>query len=224
MSLWQDLRFAVRLLVKDRWFTARRRIALALGIGVNTTVFTFVNAVLIRGLPFDNPDRIIVVGTRDARDRDRGVVVPGFRGLARRRRARSPAWPPSAADDERQRRRPRAGAISGPVHLGECLQTDWPAPLLGRDFLPEDDRPGARGGGDPRQRHLEEPLRQRSGGHRPHDQGQRACRHVIGVMPEGFKFPNNADLWLPLVHLPRLAEQKRDAAQPRGRSAGSRQA
>ena len=68
MSLLQDLRFAVRLLVKDRWFTAVAVIALALGIGVNATVFTFVNAVLIRGLPFNDPDRILVVGTADARE------------------------------------------------------------------------------------------------------------------------------------------------------------
>ena len=67
MSLLQDLRYAVRLLVKDRWFSAIAVIALALGIGVNSTVFTFVNAVLIRGLPFDDPDRIMSVGTRDAR-------------------------------------------------------------------------------------------------------------------------------------------------------------
>jgi hypothetical protein len=57
MALWQDLRFAVRLLIKDRWFTTVAVIALALGIGVNATVFTFVNAVLIRGLPFKDPDR-----------------------------------------------------------------------------------------------------------------------------------------------------------------------
>jgi hypothetical protein len=71
MSLLQDLRFAIRLLIKDRWFTAVAVIALALGIGVNATVFTFVNAVLIRGLPF-NDDRILIVGTTDARNRDRG--------------------------------------------------------------------------------------------------------------------------------------------------------
>lgn len=40
MTLWQDLRFAARLLIKDRWFTAVAAIALALGIGVNNTVFT----------------------------------------------------------------------------------------------------------------------------------------------------------------------------------------
>ncbi len=48
MSLLQDLRYAIRLLVKDKWLTAVAVIALALGIGVNATVFTFVNAVLWR--------------------------------------------------------------------------------------------------------------------------------------------------------------------------------
>ena len=50
MGLWEDIRFAARLLVKDKWFTLVAVLALALGIGVNTTVFTFANAVLIRGL------------------------------------------------------------------------------------------------------------------------------------------------------------------------------
>src|SRR6266852_3157623 len=79
MSWLQDLRFALRLLVKDRWFTAVAVIALALGIGANATVFTFVNAVLIRGLPFENPDRIVAVGTTDAHNRPQGVSQLDFR-------------------------------------------------------------------------------------------------------------------------------------------------
>src|SRR2546429_9965946 len=79
MGLLQDVRFAVRLLIKDRWFTAVAAVALALGIGVNATVFTFVNAVLIRGLPFDDPDRIMSISERNtARGADMGISYPNF--------------------------------------------------------------------------------------------------------------------------------------------------
>src|SRR3954471_673168 len=74
MSFLQDLRFAFRLLVKDRWFTAVAVIALALGIGVNATVFTFVNAVLIRGLPIADPARTMAIDSFD-RVRNRGNNV-----------------------------------------------------------------------------------------------------------------------------------------------------
>ncbi|MCH7750252.1 MAG: ABC transporter permease [Acidobacteria bacterium] len=69
MDIWQDIRFAARLLVKDRWFTLAAATALALGIGANAAVFTFVNAVLVRGLPFHEPDRIMAVWTEDDRSR-----------------------------------------------------------------------------------------------------------------------------------------------------------
>src|SRR5437016_11793385 len=79
MSFLQDLRFAIRLLIKDRWFTFVAVSALALGIGVNATVFTFVNAVLIRGLPFDEPDRILSVAERNmVRGQDFGVSYLDF--------------------------------------------------------------------------------------------------------------------------------------------------
>src|SRR4029079_11687542 len=73
VSLWQDFRLAVRLLVKDKWFTAVAAMPLALGIGVNTTVFTFANAVVLRGLPFADPDSIISISMTDARGRFLGV-------------------------------------------------------------------------------------------------------------------------------------------------------
>src|SRR5258705_12566080 len=78
MGLLQGLRFAVRLLVKDRWFTAVAVVALALGIAANNAVFTFVNAILIRGLPFDHSQRIMALGTRDARNRNLGVSYLDF--------------------------------------------------------------------------------------------------------------------------------------------------
>src|ERR687895_1541178 len=80
MGLWQDLQFAIRLLVKDKWFTLVAACALALGIGVNATVFTFVNAVLLRGLPFADQDRIMALDSRDpVRDRNMGVSYLDFK-------------------------------------------------------------------------------------------------------------------------------------------------
>lgn len=80
MGLWEDVRFAARLLLKDQWFTLVAAIALALGIGVNATVFTFVNAVLIRGLPIADPDRTLAVDSYDrAHSRGTGVSYLDYR-------------------------------------------------------------------------------------------------------------------------------------------------
>ena len=73
IDLWQDIRFAARLLIKDRWFTLAAATALALGIGANAAVFTLVNAVLVRGLPFHEADRIMTVWTEDDRGRRRNT-------------------------------------------------------------------------------------------------------------------------------------------------------
>ena len=59
MTFLQDLRFAVRMLVKDRWFAFLAIVALGLGIGVNNTVFTLVNAVILRGLPYKDSAEIL---------------------------------------------------------------------------------------------------------------------------------------------------------------------
>src|ERR687891_456705 len=57
----KDLRFALHLIAKERWFSAVAIVALALGIGVNATVFTLVNAVLIRGLPFKDSQNLYML-------------------------------------------------------------------------------------------------------------------------------------------------------------------
>ena len=210
MNLWQDVRFAVRLLVKDRWFTAVAALALALGIGVNATVFTFVNAVLIRGLPINDPDRVMVVGTRDGRNRDRGMSYPDFDDYRRATRAFSgmAAYSGQTMNVSDEGRAPER--FQGPYISANAFKLIGQPLLLGRDFLPEDDRPGAAavvilGNGVWKNRYGSD--RSVIG---------RAVKInevpaiVIGVMPEGFKFPDNADLWLPLAQMPRLSDQKRD--------------
>src|SRR6266852_2601744 len=143
MSVWHDVRYAVRLLVKDRWFTLIAATALALGIGVNTAVFTFVNAVLIRGLPFDDPDRIIAVGTRDARNRDRGMSYPDFEDYraANRTLPALAAYSGQTMNVSDEGRAPER--FQGPYVSANAFKLIGQQPLLGRDFRPEDDRPGA---------------------------------------------------------------------------------
>src|SRR4030095_5664039 len=78
MSLMQDVRFAIRVLLKNRWFTLMAAVVLALGIGATNAVFPLVNAVLLRGLPFPESEQIMMVLTRDSRGRDSGVSVLDF--------------------------------------------------------------------------------------------------------------------------------------------------
>src|SRR5919108_5384707 len=78
MTIVQDLRFAARRLVRDRRFTLAAVAALALGIGATSAVFTLVNAVLLRSLPFDDPDRVMWLSTRDEQNRTSGVSLQDF--------------------------------------------------------------------------------------------------------------------------------------------------
>jgi predicted permease len=212
MGLWQDVQFASRLLIKDKWFALVAIVALALGIGVNATVFTFVNAVLIRGLPIAEPDRVLALRSRDTvRARDMGVSYQDFKdwreatktfnGLA--------AYSGATMNVSDEGRAPER--YSGTYISGSGFKLLGQPTLLGRDFLPDDDRPGAAsvvilGNGVWKNRY----------GSDPGVVGKTIRVNdnpsvVVGVMPEGFKFPQNADLWQPLVAIADLETQKRNA-------------
>src|SRR5262245_27685035 len=60
----RDLRYAPHVIVKDRWYSAVAVVALSLGIGLNATVFTLVNAILIKGLPYKDSDQLYMVGSQ----------------------------------------------------------------------------------------------------------------------------------------------------------------
>src|SRR5262245_2335717 len=212
MGLWQDLQFATRLFIKDKWFTLVAAIALALGIGVNATVFTFVNAVLIRGLPFKDQDRIMAIGSRDpVRDRNMGVSYLDFKDWREAAKTFNALAAYTGAtmnlSDEGKPPERFAGvtiSANGFTLLGV-------SPTIGRDFLPEDDRPGAAavvmlGNGVWKNRYGSDPgLVGKT--IRVND----TPSFVIGVMPEDFKFPFNADLWQPLSTIRDLEAQKRNS-------------
>ena len=69
-TFWQDVQFGVRMLVKRPAFTIVAALSLALGIGANTVIFSLINTTLLRPLPFDDPDSLVVIWTVPAQNKD----------------------------------------------------------------------------------------------------------------------------------------------------------
>jgi putative ABC transport system permease protein len=208
MSLLQDVRFALRLLLKDRWFSGVAITALALGIGVNATVFTLVNAVLIRGLPFPEADRLYVLGVRPATATNFGEPISrpdlldwragttSYEGLAAFVRSSMTVSDARTAPED-------TPGVWATANTFDLLRQPM---LLGRGFRRGDDEPGServvilghalwqsRYRGD--RGVLGLPVR---------INGEPAT--VVGVMPPGIKFPSNAELWVSAIP---TAEQQR---------------
>jgi len=208
-GIGQDVRFAARLLLKDRWFTLATVVALALGIGINSTMFTIVNA-MIRGLPVDKPERVMSINSRDGAGRQLGVSYLDFLDW----RAATKAFSGLAAFSQTTTTlgdHGRAAEHASAAYLSaNTFQLLGEKPMLGRDFLPEDDQPGAPAVvivGSPvwKTRYNADPTLI---GRTIRINGVPSS--VIGVMPDGFRFPVVSDVWQPLGRLPGLTNQRRD--------------
>jgi len=201
MSILPDIRFGWRILAKSPGFTLAAVAAIALGIGVNSMMFTIYNAALFKTLPFENPRQIVHIHNRnlvEGWDR-RGVFYEDF--LEYRAQARS--FEGLAAfmnngytiSDER-----------GAPHLTEgCLVTPntfsliGQRPLLGRDFRADDGMPDAN-----KVAILSYGLWQTRYGGAPSILGTAVTLSaesytIVGIMPRGMEFPDRSTLWVPIV-------------------------
>ena len=213
-DMTQDLRYGVRMLLNRPGFSVVVILVLALGIGATSAIFSVVNAVLLRPLPFPEPERLMVYpafeqGSRG--ERIGAVTAPVW--VAWRSQCRSCAQ--MAAYFEAQPGNLTGGAEPERVPIARITENLFATlgvpPLLGRTFLPEEIRRPSSGDDDLHNSNtvviLSYRLWQRRFNADPSIIGQTikvegdVCS-VVGVMPEGFKFPDAADAWLPITLSP----------------------
>jgi len=208
-NLLQDIRFGIRALFKSKLFAIAAIVTLALGIGANTAVFSAVNAVLLAPLPFQNADELVVLWrTALATKTDRlPESVPNLEDL----RAQNQAFVKIAAvrgqqvvlTDGDQPERIRSARASA-----NLFSTLGVKPILGRDFLPDEDQQGASPVVI-----ISYGLWQERYGADPNLIGRtmtidRKPYTIVGVLPQGIYYPNpETNLYVPLIY--QLAEINR---------------
>jgi predicted permease len=193
-GLLQDVRYALRQLRKSPAFTTAAVLTLALGIGANTAIFSVIDAVLLRPLPFHDASRLVVVKiTEPGRRDDIGVSYPAFLDW----RSRNHVFDALSAyrtDDFTLTGRSEPAHVTGAVVSANTLSLLGVAPALGRDFTSNEDAPTANG----RPVILSYSLWQERFASDQNILGQSVTLSgqqftVVGVMPAGFQFPVQTD-------------------------------
>ena len=139
-TLMQDIRYGFRMLVKKPGFTFVAVVALALGVGANTAIFSVVNAVLLRPLPYAEPDRLVIMWEKGA-TQDTSVAYPNYLDW----RAQNQAFEQITAFRRSSFNLVGAGEperLAGRMVTANFFQTLGVRLLKGRDFSPEEDRVG----------------------------------------------------------------------------------
>ena len=199
-TLWQDVRYGVRMLMKSPSVTIIVILALALGIGANTAIFSVVNAVLLRPLPYEESDRLLLLNEKSAVLDEMSISYPNFVDWRAQNRVfekigvynRDNYNLTGVGEPERI----TTGQVSADLFEVLRVKAGW-----GRLFTNEEDRPGA------------EPVvilsyglwQRRFGGqlsilNQPIMLNGRSYT-VIGIMPQNYLFPSRVEMWVPVGQL-----------------------
>ncbi len=186
-TLLQDLRYGVRMLTQKPAFTSIIVIALAIGIGATTAIFSVVNSVLLRPLSFNTPDKILMVWNTVEKEDQFAVSYPDFMDWQQRNQS----FEQLAAYSSRDFTMTGMGEpvrLHGVMVTGDLFPILGIQPKIGRLFLPEEDKPGARAAVLSHrmwQQHFAADSNVRDKSITLNGQSYS----IVGVMPQGFQFP-----------------------------------
>ena len=198
-TIWLDIRYGVRMLVKHRLTTIVCVVALALGIGANTAMFSVAEAFLLHPVPFDNSDRIVaLVDSRPGQNVDMNSVAPAtyfeWQNQAHSfEQMGAYNWDSINLTGDREPEKVQGFAVGS--NLFDLLGV---RPKLGRTFLPEEEQPGKD-----QEIILSYGLWERRYASDPNILGKKLkvdgkTFEIIGVMGKGFDYPKPAEAWVPL--------------------------
>jgi putative ABC transport system permease protein len=214
-----DLKFAFRQLLKNPGFTAVAVLTLALGIGANTAIFSIINGVLLKPLPYSEPDRLMTLWERSPQRGIEQERVSGPNYLDWRAQntvlsdmAVSPGW--EGVENFNLVLRDTTAKVCASYTSASLFTTLGTKPLLGRTFLPEEDQKGGN-----RVAVLSHGSWQRYFGGDSNVIGHtltvdtygRREYTIVGVMPPGFGVPSRCELWLPLGWMGVTLTERRSA-------------
>jgi putative ABC transport system permease protein len=200
-TIGRDLRYALRSLRKSPGFTVVAILTLALGFGANTAVFTVVNGVLLRPLPFPEAGRLFLISYQSKQgifENQPGLYDTDYLEYEKQNRA----FGQIATFNEDSATLTGAGDAAR-VQTATVTSSFFPVmqvnPAMGRTFLPEEERQGNN-----RVALLSDKIWRDRFGANPNILGKTitldgAQYNVVGIMPAGFTFPHEAAFWLPLA-------------------------
>ena len=200
-NIWLDVRYALRTARKNPAFAATAVIVLALGIGGNAAMFSVIRAVLLKPLPYQDPDRLVHVSVDNPRVRTAGGAFTALRYEEMRKTARSFAGFgvfSRFTEDMALSGRGDPEMLKGARVSANFLDILGVRPVLGRAFIPEEDTPGG-----PPVAMISFRLWKRRFAADPKLAGKTALLNavpytIVGVLPAGFEFPvPELDVWVP---------------------------
>jgi putative ABC transport system permease protein len=211
-TLSQDIRYGVRTLTARPGFTVAAVLALALGIGANSAIFSVVNGVLLRALPYEEPNQLMVVQSTKRQDARRAGSASYLDVVDWKNQ--NQVFDDMAAFHSSGYTLTGMGEpvrISGARASASFFSLLGAGPFLGRAFLPEEDMPKGE-----RVVIISHGLWQRLFGSDPNIIGRATTLNglghtVVGVLPAGFKFPievEQAEIWSPLALDGQILEQR----------------
>jgi predicted permease len=202
-TLLQDTRFALRMLRKKPSFSVVAVITLALGIGANTAIFSIVDAVLLRSLPFRDPDRLVAISETHPSIPEIGAAVADFGDWQKQSHSfeRLAAYNLTSFAHATLMVHGEPQEVHGAIISHDLFPLLGIAPAMGRNFIPQEDELGS----GPVVILNGEIWKTRFAAD-PNILGQSLILNdkaytIVGILPPGIRFPQDAEVWVPLGNL-----------------------